>query len=164
MQCITHTQEQTIALGEKIGLSLQRGDVIALTGGLAAGKTTFTKGIAHALGVTQTVTSPTFTIISEYEGRLPLYHIDVYRLSGAEDFINLGADDLLFGNGVCVIEWSERIQSELPSHTIFIAIETLDSDTRRFTIDGLEKLTRGHGDTEFLILKVETKFRAQDKT
>jgi tRNA threonylcarbamoyladenosine biosynthesis protein TsaE len=136
MQCITHTQEQTIALGKKIGASLHGGDVIALSGELAAGKTTLTKGIALALGVTQTVTSPTFTIISEYEGHLPLYHIDAYRLSGADDFINLGADDIIFGNGVCVIEWSERIQSELPAHTMYISIETRDNDTRVFTITG----------------------------
>jgi tRNA threonylcarbamoyladenosine biosynthesis protein TsaE len=138
MEFITHGQNETIALGKKIGARLHQGDCVALSGALAAGKTTITKGIALALGITETVTSPTFTIISEYEGNMPLYHFDVYRLESAEDFINLGADDMIFGNGVCVIEWSERIQSELPAHTIRITLETSDTiegETRKITLD-----------------------------
>ena len=93
-----------------------------MQGSLAAGKTTLTKGIAQALGVKDTITSPTFCIISEYEGKMPLYHMDVYRLEGAEDFINLGIDDMLYGDGVCLIEWSEKIMSELPKKTIILKI------------------------------------------
>ena len=111
----TNSSEDTVALGEKIGALLRPGDVIAMTGTLAAGKTTLTKGIAQALGVTDVVTSPTFCLISEYEGtKMPLYHMDVYRLEGAEDFVNLGVDDMLYGRGVCIIEWSEKVASELP--------------------------------------------------
>lgn len=123
MQFLTKSPEETISLGIKIGSLLAPGDVLALTGTLAAGKTTLTKGIAQALGVRDVITSPTFCLISEYEGTaLPLYHMDVYRLDGTEDFRNLGADELLYRNGVCVIEWSEKVQSELPSKTIFIHI------------------------------------------
>ena len=113
MTFFTSSPEETILLGEKIGSKLKCGDVIALQGTLAAGKTTITKGIARSLGVDDTITSPTFCIISEYEGKIPLYHLDVYRLEGADDFINLGADDLIYGNGVCLIEWSEKIMNEL---------------------------------------------------
>ncbi|MDD7013991.1 MAG: tRNA (adenosine(37)-N6)-threonylcarbamoyltransferase complex ATPase subunit type 1 TsaE, partial [Spirochaetales bacterium] len=98
----TKTPEQTIELGKKIGKLLKPGDVIAMKGTLAAGKTTITKGIAISLGIDDEITSPTFCLISEYSGsRMPLYHMDVYRLDGAEDFINLGAEEMLYGSGVC---------------------------------------------------------------
>lgn len=119
--------EQTIELGRKIGALLKKGDILAMQGTLAAGKTTITKGIAESLGVTDTITSPTFCLISEYEGKMPLYHLDVYRLDGPEDFINLGTDDMLYGNGVSIIEWSEKIMEELPSSTIIIRL-TPDSE------------------------------------
>ncbi|MDE5776327.1 MAG: tRNA (adenosine(37)-N6)-threonylcarbamoyltransferase complex ATPase subunit type 1 TsaE, partial [Treponemataceae bacterium] len=119
----TASAEETVALGERLGALLRPGDIIALEGNLAAGKTTITKGIARALGVDDTITSPTFCLVSEYEGKMPLYHFDVYRLQGADDFANLGADEMLYGNGVCVIEWSEKIMEELPSRTIKIKIE-----------------------------------------
>ena len=110
----TNTAEETIELGRKIGRLLTKGDVIAMQGTLAAGKTTITKGIAESLGVTDTITSPTFCLISEYSGKMPLYHMDVYRLDGGEDFINLGTDDMIYGDGVSIIEWSEKIMDELP--------------------------------------------------
>jgi tRNA threonylcarbamoyladenosine biosynthesis protein TsaE len=131
--CTTRSREETVELGKKIGARLKGGDVVSLSGDLAAGKTVLTKGIALALGVTETVTSPTFTVISEYEGIMPLYHFDVYRLEGAEDFAYLGADEMLFGNGVCVIEWGERVQSELPPRAIFITIE-IDGRERKITV------------------------------
>ena len=119
----TASAEETVALGEMLGALLRPGDIIALEGNLAAGKTTITKGIARALGVDDTITSPTFCLVSEYAGKMPLYHFDVYRLQGADDFANLGADEMIYGNGVCVIEWSEKIIEELPSRTIKIKIE-----------------------------------------
>lgn len=119
----TTSAEETVALGERLGALLRPGDIIALEGNLAAGKTTITKGIARALGVDDTITSPTFCLVSEYAGKMSLYHFDVYRLQGADDFANLGADEMLYGNGVCVIEWSEKIIEELPSRTIKIRIE-----------------------------------------
>ena len=100
----THSAEETILLGTKIGLKLKPGDIIAMQGTLAAGKTTITKGIAQALGIDDTITSPTFCLISEYYGKMPLYHMDVYRLDGIEDFVNLGTDDMLYGDGVSIIE------------------------------------------------------------
>ena len=106
-----------------------------MQGTLAAGKTTITKGIAAALGIQETVTSPTFTLISEYEGTMPLYHMDVYRLDSTEDFINLGTDDMIYGKGISVIEWSEKIMEELPPSSIIIKLETLEDGSRRISID-----------------------------
>ena len=131
----TKTEQETIELGEKIGRLLKKGDIIAMQGTLAAGKTTITKGIARALEITDTITSPTFCLISEYYGRMPLYHFDVYRLEGTEDFINLGADDMLYGDGVSIIEWSEKIMDELPSNTIVLKITPQDDGKRLIEID-----------------------------
>lgn len=132
---ITHTAEETILLGKKIGEQLKKGDVIAMQGTLAAGKTTITKGIAQALNIEETITSPTFCLISEYYGKMPLYHMDVYRLEGGEDFINLGTDDMIYGDGVSIIEWSEKIMDELPSKTIILKIEPQSDGSRIITID-----------------------------
>ena len=131
----TSSAEETISLGQKIGKLLKKGDIIAMQGTLAAGKTTITKGIAQALGITETITSPTFCLISEYQGSMPLYHMDVYRLDGIEDFINLGTDDMLYGDGVSIIEWSEKIMDELPSSTIILKITPQDDGKRLIEID-----------------------------
>ena len=135
MTLITHSPEETIALGKKIGAKLQKGDIIALQGTLGAGKTTITKGIALALGIADTITSPTFCLISEYEGKMPLYHMDVYRLEGGEDFINLGVEDMLYGRGVSLIEWSEKIMDELPKKTIILRLEPHDDGSRTITLE-----------------------------
>lgn len=105
-----------------------------MRGTLAAGKTTITKGIARALDIEETITSPTFTIVSEYEGKLHLYHIDVYRLDSSEDFVNLGSDEMLYGNGVSIIEWSEKVQSEIPKKAITISLEANEDSSRTITI------------------------------
>ena len=131
----TSSAEETIELGKKIGKLLKKGDIIAMQGTLAAGKTTITKGIAQALGITETITSPTFCLISEYEGTMPLYHMDVYRLDGTEDFINLGTDDMLYGDGVSIIELSEKIMDELPSSTIILKITPQEDGKRLIEID-----------------------------
>lgn len=135
MKFITSSPEETVALGKKIGGMLKNGDVIAMQGTLAAGKTTITKGIAAALGIEDTITSPTFCLISEYQGKMPLYHMDVYRLNGAEDFAELGTDDMIYGNGVSIIEWSEKIMTELPRKTILLKITTQEDGTRLIEID-----------------------------
>ena len=106
-----------------------------MQGTLAAGKTTITKGIAESLGVTDTITSPTFCLISEYSGKMPLYHMDVYRLDGGEDFINLGTDDMIYGDGVSIIEWSEKIMDELPKKTIILKLEPQEDGSRIITIE-----------------------------
>ena len=131
----THTPEETISLGEKIGNKLKKGDVIAMQGTLAACKTTITKGIAQALGSSDTITSPTFCLISEYYGKMPLYHMDVYRLEGGEDFVNLGTDDMIYGDGVSIIEWSEKIMDELPKQTIILRITPHDDGSRTIEIE-----------------------------
>ena len=99
----TKNEEELINLGERLGTLLQKNDVLILSGELGAGKTTFTKGLAKGLGIRQMIKSPTYTIVREYEGRLPLYHLDVYRIEGDADSIDL--DEFLFGGGVTVIEW-----------------------------------------------------------
>ncbi len=131
----THSAEETILLGTKIGWKLKPGDIIAMQGTLAAGKTTITKGIAQALGIDDTITSPTFCLISEYYGKMPLYHMDVYRLDSIEDFVNLGTDDMLYGDGVSIIEWSEKIMSELPKRTIVLKITPQEDNSRLIEID-----------------------------
>ncbi|MFP3722998.1 tRNA (adenosine(37)-N6)-threonylcarbamoyltransferase complex ATPase subunit type 1 TsaE [Niallia circulans] len=106
------TAERTIDFAERIAWLLQAGDVITLEGDLGAGKTTFTKGIAKGLGITNTVNSPTFTIIKEYQGKLPLYHMDVYRLKDSDE--DLGFDEYFEGEGVTVVEWAHLIEEQLP--------------------------------------------------
>lgn len=137
--CLTFTTnnaEETIDLGRRIGKALKGGEIFAMQGTLAAGKTTITKGIAESLGVKDTITSPTFCLISEYEGKIPLYHFDVYRLDGGEDFINLGAEDMIYGKGVSIIEWSEKIMDELPKKTITLRLEPVEGTTiRNITIE-----------------------------
>lgn len=131
----TTSAEETVELGKKIGSFLKKGDIIAMQGTLGAGKTTITRGIAQALGINETITSPTFCLISEYEGKMPLYHMDVYRLDGAEDFANLGTEDMLYGEGVSIIEWSEKIMEELPHKTIILKLEPHDDGARTITIE-----------------------------
>ena len=135
----THSADETTALGYKIGKKLKKGDIIAMQGTLAAGKTTITKGIAQALDISEEITSPTFCLISEYYGKMPLYHMDVYRLDGAEDFINLGVEDMLYGDGVCIIEWSEKIMDELPKNTIILRILPQDDNSRKIEIENFNE-------------------------
>jgi tRNA threonylcarbamoyladenosine biosynthesis protein TsaE len=133
--------EETVELGERVARSLVPGSVVALRGGLGAGKTCFTAGIARGLGIKETITSPTYTIISEYRGKSPLYHIDAYRLAGDEDFENTGALDYFGTEGIAVVEWSERIPNSLPSGAITVSIEITGQDSRVFHIVGLERLS-----------------------
>lgn len=123
---------ELIAIGEQIGKKLIAGDVLVLTGDLGAGKTTLTKGIAKSLGISQMIKSPTYTIVREYEGRLPLYHLDVYRIGDDPDSIDL--DDFLYGAGVTVIEWGELLSSELLDDYLEVFIER-DIDGRQVRFD-----------------------------
>jgi tRNA threonylcarbamoyladenosine biosynthesis protein TsaE len=132
--------EETEALGERIGGGLGPGSVLALRGDLGAGKTRFAKGLARALGVREEVTSPTYTIVSEYETRpgcpSPFYHIDAYRLGGEDDFEALGGRELLYGEGICLAEWSERIEAALPPGTILVEITITGGNSRRIRVSG----------------------------
>jgi tRNA threonylcarbamoyladenosine biosynthesis protein TsaE len=127
---------ETFEFGMALGKTLKKGSVVALTGALGAGKTCLCAGICRALGVTAPVTSPTYTIIHEYEGFLPVYHIDAYRLSGAEDFEGTGGAELLGGDGVCLIEWGERLSECLPDDAISVEITILDGGSRKIHAAG----------------------------
>lgn len=124
--------EDTMRLGEKLALLLKKGDVITLEGELGAGKTTFTKGVARGLGIVQTLSSPTFTIIKEYKGDLPLYHMDAYRLEHSEE--DLGFDEYFSGDGVSVVEWAQFIEEFLPKERLDVKIEYLNEHQRLFTL------------------------------
>ena len=131
---------ETAAIAEEIGRSAPAGTVLALKGDLGAGKTVFAQGVAKGLGISEAVDSPTFTILKIYEGgRLPLYHFDVYRLEDADEMGELGLDEYLDGDGLCLIEWAELIADILPPDTIYITIEREedgDFDHRRIRIEG----------------------------
>lgn len=129
---ICSDEKETKDLAIKIAASLQEGDVIALIGDLGTGKTTFTRYLARGLDIDGPITSPTFTIVKEYEGgRLPLYHFDVYRITDSEQMWEIGIDDYLFGNGVCVIEWADIIEDILPEDTKYIQIEYGNKENER---------------------------------
>ena len=138
MQITTHSADETQALGQRLAKRLLPGDVIAYFGDLGAGKTALTRGIAQGLGVTDLVTSPTYTIVNEYlTGRIPLFHFDMYRLGSSDELVDIGWEDYLARGGVCAVEWSENVEDALRD-AIHITIEKdpLEPDTRRITIEG----------------------------
>lgn len=115
--------EDAEKFGIKLGKILKSGDIVCLNGELGAGKTTITKSIGVGLGVKDYITSPTFTLINEYSGRLPVYHFDVYRLENVEDLYDLGFDEYFYGKGVSIVEWAEKIERLLPEHKLVLDIE-----------------------------------------
>lgn len=134
----THSFEETVEVGQKLGNILKPGDVIWLSGDLGTGKTALTNGIAKALGINSYITSPTFNLVNEYEGRLPLYHFDVYRISDPDEMFDIGFDEYINNNGVTVIEWGEQISDILPSEIIRITIEKnlqKGLDVREITVE-----------------------------
>lgn len=134
-QVDTLSVEETLNCGAQLARELQPGDVIALSGELGAGKTAFIKGLARGLGITRDVTSPTFTLVHEYTGgRLPLFHIDLYRLDNLRQALAIGIEDYLNGTGVTAIEWAEKIESLLPAHTTRVRLTALDENTRRIEV------------------------------
>ena len=130
IEIISHSPEQTQKIGVRIGQLALPGDIFLLVGGLGAGKTCLTQGIAWGLDIKEYAVSPSFVVIRELHGRLPLYHIDFYRLDHLEEIAELGLDDYLYGNGVCVVEWAEKGLSLLPQEHLLIEISYL-SDTER---------------------------------
>ena len=139
MQYITHSPDETRALGRTLAQALQGGAVVAFTGDLGAGKTAFVSGMAEGLGIEERVTSPTFTIVNEYEGgRLPLFHFDMYRLGSSDELFHIGWEDYLARNGVCAVEWSENVDEALDGDTIRVDISRGEDDnTRIITIEGV---------------------------
>lgn len=134
-EIISRSPSETIAAGKKIGEKLKAGDIVCLEGDLGAGKTHFVKGIAEALEINSNeVLSPTYTLIHEYEGTLPLYHFDCYRMESPREALEIGAEEYFYGTGICVIEWPERITSLIPPEALCITIEIADRETRKFVI------------------------------
>ncbi|MCD8348343.1 MAG: tRNA (adenosine(37)-N6)-threonylcarbamoyltransferase complex ATPase subunit type 1 TsaE [Lachnospiraceae bacterium] len=120
----TNSEQETFFVGQRLGEEARPGQIIALDGDLGVGKTILTKGLAAGLGITEPVSSPTFTIVQIYEeGRLPLYHFDVYRIGDIEEMEEIGYEDYFYGNGICLIEWANLIEELLPPQTVYISIE-----------------------------------------
>lgn len=140
MRIITKSEEETMKIGTAIGEKLGPGDIISLNGDLGAGKTYITKGIAKGLEVDDYITSPTFIIVNQYEGRIPLYHFDVYRINDIDEMYEIGFDEYLYGNGVCIIEWGKIVEELLPDYAIKIDINKIDDNTREIVIDDKNNL------------------------
>lgn len=134
MEYITHSETETEALGEKLAPDFRPGDVVALYGDLGAGKTAFVRGMARGLKSPNRVTSPTFTIVNEYEGEIPLFHFDMYRLGGADELFGIGWDDYLARGGICVVEWSENVETAFDGSEYTVNIEKCSEDERRITV------------------------------
>ena len=138
----TNSPEETFALGQKLGEQAKAGQIYTLNGDLGVGKTVFTQGIARGLGITEAVSSPTFTIVQVYdEGRLPFYHFDVYRIGDVEEMDEIGYEDYFYGEGVCLIEWADLIREILPEQMCRVTIEKdLEKgfDYRKITLEGFK--------------------------
>ena len=135
MERYSASEQETEAIGREMAQRLAPGAVVAFTGDLGAGKTAFVRGMAQGLGISQRVTSPTFTIVNEYEGPTPLFHFDMYRLSGSEDLFDIGWEDYLSRGGVCAVEWSEQVANALPEGTVYVTL------TRHPEHDGWRSIT-----------------------
>lgn len=135
----TESAAQTEALGRELGAKLRPGSVVAFRGGLGMGKTAFTRGLAQGLGCTGRVTSPTFTIVNEYRGNIPLFHFDMYRLDSSDALFDIGWEDYLDRGGVCAVEWSENVAEALPEDTVWVDLRRLEGEDngRRITITGV---------------------------
>lgn len=142
MQFVSHSTQETEQFGEEVAKSLRGGDVLAFTGSLGMGKTAFTRGLARGLGCRGRVTSPTFTIVNEYDGKTPLFHFDMYRLGSSDELFDIGWDDYLARGGVCAVEWSENVADAIPPDAVRVAIERAPGgdDCRRITITGGEPI------------------------
>lgn len=140
MDYISHSEAETEDLGRRLAAVLAPGAVVACRGGLGMGKTAFTRGLAQGLGYEGRVTSPTFTIVNEYEGTgLPLFHFDMYRLEGPEDLFDIGWEDYLDRGGVCAVEWSERVEEALPEDAVTVSIARCPDheNWRVITVEGV---------------------------
>lgn len=131
MRIELNSLDDTKEFGESLGRALKKGDILCLNGDLGAGKTTLTKSIGIGLGVEEYITSPTFSLINEYRGNLPVYHFDVYRLENVDELDDLGFDEYFFGEGVCIIEWADKIEKMLPKEIIVVDIEKGETGDKR---------------------------------
>lgn len=136
MRRTSRSPDETRALGARLGARLGKSDVVACVGPLGAGKTCFLQGLAHGLGVSADVTSPTFVLVNEYRGRLPVYHVDAYRTESLTELVDLGIEEMLHGDGVTVVEWADKLLPLLPARTITVRITGLGDEPRRIEIRG----------------------------
>ncbi len=139
LKVITHNAQETIEFAKTVGEKLIGGDVVAYKGGLGAGKTTFTRGLAMGMGLPDEVISPTFALVNEYRGATNLYHFDMYRIISEESLETTGFYEYMTEDNVLAIEWSENILEALPKNTIFITLNRIDDETREIIIDGGER-------------------------
>jgi tRNA threonylcarbamoyladenosine biosynthesis protein TsaE len=130
----TTSPEETDAAGECLGATLGPGDVVALTGPLGAGKTVFVQGLVRALGVTSGATSPTFVLVNEYRGRLPVHHVDAYRTASLAELLDLGLEEMMDGEGVTLVEWAEKLEPLLPPRAVRVHIDGVGDEPREITI------------------------------
>ena len=131
---VAASPEETAAAGERLAARLGPGDVVALTGELGAGKTCFVQGLVRGLGVTAGATSPTFVLVNEYRGRLPVHHVDVYRTRSVTELLDIGLAEMLDGDGVTLIEWADRCEALLPARTVHVHIDGIGDEPRRISI------------------------------
>lgn len=141
----SRSPEETQRIGEALGARLRPGDVIACIGELGAGKTCFLQGVVRGLGVREPATSPTFVLINHYEGRFPVYHLDAYRAESLTEILDLGVEEMLWGDGVTVVEWGEKLLSLLPPHAIVVRISGLGDEPREIVLEGLAEPVQREG-------------------
>ena len=130
---ITANETETLALAHDFAQTLRAGIVVALTGDLGSGKTVFARGIVQALGIDGKVPSPTFTLINEYNGTIPLYHMDLYRLNSIREIEDIGVVDYFYGDGICLIEWAEKLENLLPEDAVFVSFRQIDETSREIS-------------------------------
>ena len=135
MVFLSHSAEETERFGETLAGTLRPGSVVAYTGALGMGKTAFTRGLARGLGCRGRVTSPTFTVVNEYEGKIPLFHFDMYRLSSSDELFDIGWEDYLSRGGVCAVEWSENVEDAFEGDEIIVTISKLSAEERKIEIE-----------------------------
>jgi tRNA threonylcarbamoyladenosine biosynthesis protein TsaE len=143
MKVVSRSAQETQALGERLGARLGTGDVVACVGPLGAGKTCFLQGLARGLGVMTDVTSPTFVLVNQYRGRLPVYHVDAYRTGSLTELVDLGLEEMLHGEGVTIVEWADKLLPLLPPRTVTVTIAGLGDEPRQIELAGPGEILAG---------------------
>ena len=143
MKLVSRSAEETQALGERLGSLLGKGDVVACVGPLGAGKTCFLQGLARGLGVTAPVTSPTFVLVNQYQGRVTVYHVDAYRTGSLTELVDLGLEEMLHGEGVTIVEWADKLLPLLPPRIVTVTITGLGDEPREIELAGPAALLAG---------------------
>ena len=139
MKIITENEKETLELAAAFAGTLETGNVVALFGELGSGKTVFARGIARALGITEKITSPTFILINEFHGSIPLYHMDLYRMDSIQEIQDIGVEDYFYGDGICVVEWAEKLGELYPENAIRVRLKHLGDTNREIEIERQDK-------------------------